>query len=66
MDFLIRLFGQNWKTTLAGVAVLISVSAKCILGGGNVIECFTDAWNVAFAAGGVGLIFAKDGRPAAK
>ena len=59
-DFIKRLFGENWKTTLAGIVVLVSVSAKCILAGGNVVECFSDAWNIAFAAGGVGLMFASD------
>lgn len=66
LDFIKNLFGANWKTTLAGLVVLISVSAKCILAGGNIVDCFTDAWNIAFAAGGIGLLFAGDGKSATK
>lgn len=60
IDFIKKIFGENWKTTIAGIVVLVSVSAKCILAGGNVIDCFQDGWNIAFAAGGVGLMFASD------
>lgn len=54
-DFFKRLFGENWKTTLLGVGVLVFVSVKCIIGGGQLFDCFSEGWNAAFASGAAGL-----------
>ncbi len=60
-DFIKRLFGENWRTTLAGIAVLVAVAFKCIAGGGQFFDCIQEGWSLAFIAGGAGLLAAKDG-----
>ena len=59
-DFIKRLFGQDWKTTIAGIGVLVFVAAKCILSGGNFFDCISEGYNIAFVIGGGGLIVAAD------
>lgn len=61
IDFIKKIFGENWKTTLSGIAVLIAVAFKCITGGGQFFDCIQEGWSLAFIAGGAGLLAAKDG-----
>jgi len=61
VNFLIKVFGANWRTTLAGIAVLVSVAFKCVTGGGQFFDCIQEGWSLAFLAGGAGLLAAKDG-----
>jgi len=58
-----KLFGQNWKTTVAGILTLAGLSLQCIWEGGNIIDCILEAWPVAFA--GIGLFFAGDAKKSA-
>jgi len=61
VNFLKKIFGENWKTTLSGIAVFAAVAFKCITGGGQFFDCIQEGWSLAFIAGGTGLLFAKDG-----
>lgn len=61
VDFIKKIFGENWKTTLSGIAVLVAVAFKCIAGGGQFFDCIQEGWSLAFIAGGAGLLAAKDG-----
>jgi len=61
-EFLTKLFGVNWRTTLAGIGVLAAVTFKCITGGGQFFDCLQEGWSLAFIAGGAGLLVAKDGK----
>lgn len=61
LDFLKNLFTrENWKTSLAGILTLVGLTFKCVIGGGALFGCISEAWPVAFA--GIGLIFASDSR----
>lgn len=60
-NFLTKILGQNWRTTLAGIGVLVAVAFKCITGGGQFFDCIQQGWSLAFIAGGAGLLAAKDG-----
>lgn len=60
-DFLTKILGANWRTTLAGIAVFAAVAFKCVTGGGQFFDCIQEGWSLAFIAGGAGLLAAKDG-----
>ena len=62
MNFLIKLFGQNWKTTLTGIAVLVFTLANCLLSGGGFGECLTNAQTAVTAIIGVGFLAASDSK----
>lgn len=59
MDWLIKVFGANWKTTVAGLATILGALADILHGvsAGSKVD-----WQVDGAAivAGIGLIAAKD------
>lgn len=60
VDFIKKLLGNDWKTTLVGIGVLVFVAAKCVIAGGNFFGCLQEGYNIAFVIGGGGLIVAAD------
>lgn len=51
---------KNWKTSLAGLLIIVLQIYQCTANGGTLVQCITDNWESLMVA--IALFFARDAR----